>query len=177
MHHKKRTRKKNIDQKWPVKDWLVSHIMLDLALEAIFKRIKLDRDHDVPYLAGYSLDGKTIYIDRHMPESFINSSGKTIKTDRFLILHEAVEKTLIEQLGLRYQFAHQIALRAEQAAVRADNISWTEYDHFAQQYIKEIGDEKLSSVPDDLDMKPYKDEHDVELIERMQLSLKEEELK
>jgi len=24
--------------------------------------------HDIPYLAGYSKDGKTIYIDRHMPD-------------------------------------------------------------------------------------------------------------
>jgi hypothetical protein len=31
---------------------------------------KVDRAHDVPYLAGYSLDGKTIYIDRHMPRAF-----------------------------------------------------------------------------------------------------------
>ena len=31
---------------------------------------KLDRKHDIPYLAGYSQDGKTIYIDRHMPQNF-----------------------------------------------------------------------------------------------------------
>jgi hypothetical protein len=27
-------------------------------------------EHDIPYLAGYSQDGKTIYIDQHMPPSF-----------------------------------------------------------------------------------------------------------
>ena len=54
--------------------------------------------HDIPYLAGYSLDGKTIYIDRHMPQIF-KFRGRTIDTDRFLILHEEVEKTLIDQLG------------------------------------------------------------------------------
>jgi hypothetical protein len=151
---------------FPEKDWLVSHIMLDLAVEAILKKVKLDRKHDIPYLAGYSLDGKTIYIDRHMPESFI-SEGRTIKTDRFLILHEAVEKTLIDKLGLHYQFAHQIALRSEEAAVRADYISWSEYDNFIQKYIKEIGDETLTHVPADLDCKPYRDEHDNLLLKRM----------
>ena len=44
--------------------------MMDRALDAVVRRVKkLDRAHDVPYLAGYSLDGKTIYIDRHMPRA------------------------------------------------------------------------------------------------------------
>jgi len=172
MHHKKSTRAQKQLQAWPEKDWLVSHIMLDLAVESILKRIRLNRQHDIPYLAGYSISGKIIYIDRHMPESFVNKAGRTIKTDRFLILHEAVEKTLIEQLGLRYQLAHQIALRTEQAAVRADRISWKEYDQFTQKYIKELGSEKLSKVPEDLDLKPYQDEHDAELIQRMNQSLR-----
>lgn len=175
MHHKKRTRPHRLHPSWPAKDWLISHIMLDLALNTILKRIKLIRDYDIPYLAGYSKDGKTIYIDRHMPESFVTKTGRIVKTDRFLILHEAVEKTLIEQLGLRYQFAHQIALRAEQAAVRADKISWREYDNFTQNYIKEISCEELHSVPPDLDIKPYKDEHDLELLERIEKALKNPE--
>jgi hypothetical protein len=76
----------------------------------------LDRKHDIPYLAGYSKDGKTIYIDRHMPSSF-RYDGRDINTDRYLILHEEVEKTLIDRLNLHYLHAHQIATRAEQAAV------------------------------------------------------------
>jgi len=73
------------------------------------RRVKnLDRDHDIPYLAGYSRDGKTIYIDRHMPPSF-RYRGRDIDTDRFLILDEEVEKTLIDQLELHYLHAHQIA--------------------------------------------------------------------
>ena len=155
----------------PEKDWLVSHVMLDLAIEQILTRIKLDRSHDVPYLAGYSQDGKTIYIDRHMPESFQTQDKRTVKTDRFLILHETVEKTLIDQLGLHYEFAHQIALRSEQAAVRADKISWHEYDAFMQIYIKEIGDERLKKVPANLDTKPYRDEHDDQLLKRMKKAM------
>ena len=62
---------------------------MDRALDAVVRRVKkLDRAHDVPYLAGYSLDGKTIYIDRHMPRAF-RFGGRSIETDRFLILHEA----------------------------------------------------------------------------------------
>ena len=74
-------------------EWYVSSLMMDRALDAVVRRVKnLDRDHDIPYLAGYSRDGKTIYIDRHMPPSF-RYRGRDIDTDRFLILHEEVEKT------------------------------------------------------------------------------------
>src|SRR3984885_9841583 len=152
-------------------EWYVSSLMMDRALDAVVRRVKkFDRKHDIPYLAGYSLDGKTIYIDRHMPPSF-KFRGRTIETDRFLILHEEVEKTLIDQLGLHYLHAHQIATRAEEAAVRADGILWRDYDRFMQKYVKHIGDERLKDVPEDLDLKPYRDEHDFDLIKRMQKAL------
>jgi hypothetical protein len=148
-------------------EWYVSSLMLDRALDAIVRRVKnFDRKHDIPYLAGYSRDGKTIYIDRHMPRSF-KLRGRTIETDRFLILHEEVEKTLIDQLGLHYLHAHQIATRAEQAAVRAAGVNWRDYDRFMQKYVKRIGDERLTRVPEDLDTKPYRDEHDDDLLRRM----------
>jgi hypothetical protein len=154
-------------QKLKVPEWYVSNLMLDRALDAIVRRVKsFDRDHDIPYLAGYSQDGKTIYIDRHMPKSF-KYKGRSVDTDRYLILHEEVEKTLIDQLGLHYLHAHQIATRAEQAAVRAAGIKWRDYDKFMQRYVKRIGDERLTNVPADLDTKPYRDEHDMELLHRM----------
>ncbi|MFL5050798.1 MAG: hypothetical protein ACJ8D4_11855 [Xanthobacteraceae bacterium] len=154
-------------QKLRIPEWYVSSLMMDRALDAIVRRVKkLDRDHDIPYLAGYSQDGKTIYIDRHMPRSF-TYRGRTIETDRYLILHEEVEKTLIDQLGLHYLHAHQVATRAEQAAVRAAGVTWRAYDRFMQKHVKRIGDERLSRVPADLDLKPYRDEHDLDLLRRM----------
>jgi len=147
--------------------------MLDRALDAILRRVRLDRSRDVPYLAGYSKDGKTIYIDRHLPENFIYR-GKEIAVDRYLILHESVEKTLIDELNLHYQHAHQIATRAEEAAVRADRISWRAYDRFMQRYIKRAGSERLIRVPKDLDLKPYRDEHDKDLLMRLQKAEKAE---
>jgi hypothetical protein len=150
-----------------IPEWYVSSLMLDRALDAIVRRVKnLDRNHDIPYLAGYSNDGKIIYIDRHMPRS-MKFRGREVDTDRFLILHEEVEKTLIDQLNLHYLHAHQIAARAEEAAVRAAGVGWREYDRFMQKYVKKIGDERLKKVPADLDLKPYRDEHDLDLLERM----------
>jgi hypothetical protein len=148
-------------------EWYVSDLMLERALDAVIRRLKkLDREHDIPYLAGYSVDGTVIYIDRHMPTTF-KQRGRAIETDRFLILHEEVEKTMIDRLNLHYLHAHQIATRVEKAAVRACGINWDDYDDFMQSNVKHIGDERLTKVPADLDLKPYRDEHDTELLERM----------
>ena len=154
-------------KKLRIPEWYISSLMLDRACDAIVRRVRnLDRKHDIPYLAGYSNDGKTIYIDRHMPRT-MKYRGREIDTDRFLILHEEVEKTLIDQLNLHYLHAHQIASRAEQAAVRAAGINWRDYDRFMQDNVKHIGDERLTKVPADLDLKPYRDEHDDDLVKRM----------
>ena len=51
--------------------------------------------------------------------------------------------------------------------MRADAISWRAYDRFMQQYVKKMGDERLTKLPDDLDLKPYRDEHDLDLMRRM----------
>ena len=163
-------------KKLRIPEWYVSSLMMDRAVEAILRRASLDRGHDVPYLAGYSVDGRTIYIDRHLPRSFL-FRGRRIEVDRYLILHEEIEKTLIDQLGLHYLHAHQIATRAEQAAVRADKIQWRAYDAFMQQYVKPIGDEKLERLPSDLDLKPYRDEHDDDLVARMSKAMAKAETK
>jgi hypothetical protein len=151
-------------------NWFVSSLMMDRAVDAILRRVRLDREHDIPYLAGYSQDGKTIYIDRHLPHT-LHTGKRDVDTDRFLILHESVEKTLIDQLGLHYLHAHQIALRSEEAAVRASGLTWRDYDRFMQKYIKRAGDERLSKVPADLDTKPYRDEHDDDLLRRMEAAV------
>src|SRR5262252_6462623 len=40
-----------------------------------------------------------------------------------------------------------------------------------QKYVKRIGDERLTKVPADLDLKPYRDEHDDDLVQRMLASI------
>jgi hypothetical protein len=154
-------------------DTLVSEAMLRTAVQRILGRVKLDRSYDIPYLAGYSRSGKIIYIDRHLPKSFV-MRGRRVFVDQYLILHETVEKALLDELGLHYQHAHQIALRAEEAGVRAAKISWREYDRFMQKYIKVVGDEKLQRIPPELDIKPYHDEHDTKILIGMQRVIRRE---
>ena len=152
-------------------DTLMSGAMLKQAVDAILAWATLDRRHDIPYLAGYSRDGRTIYIDKDLPKSFATRAGTRVAVDRFLILHESVEKSLLDDLGLKYQHAHQIALRAEQAAVKAAGVPWREYDRFMARHIKEA-DDVIDRLPRDLDIKPYRDEHDTQLLKRMQSAVR-----
>jgi len=153
-------------------DTLVNSEMLSHAVREITKRVHLDCDHDIPYLAGYSVDRSKIYIDRHLAKQFTDHAGCRHEVDRFLILHEATEKAMIDTWGLHYQHAHQIALRAEEAAVRAEGIEWRDYDRFMQQWIKTADSNQLTKVPINLDLTPYLDENDTELIKVMQRAMK-----
>ena len=61
--------------------------------------------------------------------------------------------------------------------MRADRIQWRAYDGFMQKYVKQIGDEKLEKLPSDLDLKPYRDEHDYDLVARMSKAMAKAETK
>ena len=97
------------------------------------KAIPVIKKYDVPYLCGYSKDGKTIYFDRHL-----NVSMKGHDLTQFLKIHECSEKTLLDLFHLDYQQAHHIATHLERQAVEAAGIKWSEYDAFLRPQIKEV---------------------------------------
>jgi hypothetical protein len=137
------------------------------ALDAIRRRItKVDRSHDIPFIAGSSKDGKTIFIDRHLPPTFTHLLKK-IRIEPFIVVHEKVEKALLDELGLHYLHAHQIALRMEREAVKEAGVSWRAYQSFMKKYEKPISEEHLKKVPHNLELQPYRDEKEFSLLERM----------
>ena len=129
-------------------------------------RQRIDRSHDIPYLAGYSQNGRTIYIDRSFPRAFV-ARGQRVFVDRFLAVHERTEKALLDALGLTYPQAHRLALRAEKEAVRAAGVPWNAYRRFMQKHIRRAARKPLARVPRDLDLKPYRDSKDFALLRRM----------
>jgi hypothetical protein len=100
--------------------------VLSDAVKAIGRRVRVSHDYDIPYIAGYSADGHTFFIDRHLPRTF-RWLMRTVRVESFLLTHEIVEKVLLDELRLHYLHAHQIAVRAERDAVRAAGISWWAY--------------------------------------------------
>ena len=126
---------------------------------AKIKFITINKNYDIPYLAGYSKDSKTVYIDRHVKTKF-----KGIDIAPFLRIHEVVEKTLLDIDHLTYQEAHHMATHFERQAVEAAKLDWNEYSAYLNPYIKVVRKEHLTKVPKDLDLKPYKDEHDRKIL-------------
>jgi len=112
---------------------------------------KFNNKYDVPELAGYSVDGKTFYVDRHMPR-FMFHNGKKIDTYKYLLIHETTEFTLRTQLGFSYNHAHELATIAEWWQFIKDNGEiYKAYNDFCQKYVKLTEDESKRDIPPDLE--------------------------
>jgi hypothetical protein len=144
----------------------ISDDVLNEVVKSLRKRVKIDHSYDIPYIAGYSKDGRTIYLDRHLPRSFRSWTSRVYVTP-YLVTHEIVEKALLDEVGLHYLHAHQIAIRTERAAVEAAGISWRTYERFMKRYEKAIEEEKLQRVPRNLDLTPYRDLEDFALLRKL----------
>lgn len=131
----------------------------------LVRKVKIDREHDIPYLAGYSKDGKTIYIDRHLPRTFAYQ-GKRVVVSKYLLIHERTEKALEEALGWRYAKAHAVATDEEHKAVRKV-VPVAVYENWLKPHIKTAESERLTKVPKDLDTEPYRDSKDAGTIRRL----------
>ena len=149
--------------------YLMSDDMLNDAMGVLLKSVKVNTKYSIPYVAGYSIDGKTIYIDSGIPKEY--KDGKKIyDIHRYLKIHEIIEKTLLDKFkknGMTYFYAHQVALRAEKAAVEADGWNWESYNKFCEFYIKSDEHEDIKSIPKHLDLEPYIDSGDKELVKHM----------
>src|ERR1700692_4096115 len=93
-------------------------------------RLKVDRTHDDPYLAGESQNHRCLYVDRRVPKTMM-VKGKAFDPAKYLAGHESVERKHMDR-GMKYQPAHRLALKAERKAVEANGIDWNGYQ--AQMY-------------------------------------------
>ena len=131
--------------------------------------VPIIRKYDIPYLGGYSSDGKRVYIDRHLN---LRYKGKDIS--KFIRMHEVAEKAALDIFELDYQHAHKVANHVERQAVEKAGLKWIEYCDHLDPFIKEVSKEHIESVPHDLDLTPYKDEHDKKLLKSLQSKINEE---
>lgn len=156
-------------------DWKIEPDIFHASVDELLKCFYVCDSFDIPYVAGYSENGGTIFIDKDMPEGYTSKkSGTFVATDRYLIVHEAIEKILLlyfkqyAPTGHLYQLAHQVALRNERLAVETDGHDWDEYNAFMMKWVKKVVDLEITNVPEDLDLEPYIDEDDFQLLAKMQ---------
>lgn len=147
--------------------WTYSDKTFLHATKKILSLFKIDYSHDIPYVAGYDVSGKTIFIDKD-----IYNEIKKQKLDDYLTplcMHEAIEKIiLMHSPEIPYLFAHQNALRLEEELLASMKIDKKKYNAFMSKYIKKIAHLKeYPDVPKNLDLKPYEDEKDYETLKKM----------
>jgi hypothetical protein len=143
--------------KYGPRDWLLTKGNTIRAVASVEAAKKINRKYDVPDLAGYSRDGKTLYIDKDCPEE-IEYAGREIEVDKYLLLHELIEDALIRANGSDYLDSHQIACLGEKEAVEtAEGMgAWEVYAKFMQEQINKAWNKKGKlNTPPDLDPKPY----------------------
>jgi hypothetical protein len=114
----------------------------------------INRNHDIPYLAGTSNDGATVYIDRRVPTE-LTVKGKTFDPAPFLAVHERTEHGLMVRRGESYETAHREALKAERDAVEDAGIDWPGYQAEMARLAGATEHEQAKVPPADLYTKPY----------------------
>lgn len=150
---------------------------------AIRDNVRIVRTYDIPFLAGISRSGWTVYIDKDLPVTLRLPSG-TIRTDAPLVLHEWVEY-LVEKYGgllkqgflahmfavsgnpkalagsqdsFSYALSHQLAQHLEKQAVEYEGIDWKEYTAAMDTAIAAALKKVPKSCPPDLYLEPYEDD-------------------
>ena len=122
-------------------------------------KIIIDIAHDIPYVGGASLDGSVIYLDRNLPASFVDSTGQSVPIHPFLVLHEVVESSLLDKLGMKYNEAHRLAMAAESAALLQAGFHPDEYYHAIYMHQRDtLVVENILSAPTDLNLLPYEED-------------------
>lgn len=116
--------------------------------------VKVDQKHDVPFCAGMSEDGKTMYVD-----SKINLKRGGVDRTKPLMVHEVVEYLLIKYFGMKYLEAHNIAIAAEEACGRAEGLPMGKYAQLWDEDIRAVGSRgKYPNIPKDLQTQQYQQE-------------------
>jgi hypothetical protein len=116
--------------------------------------VKVDQDHDVPFCAGMSTDGKTMYVDHS-----IDLKRGVIDRTKPTMVHEVVEFLLITYFKMKYLEAHNLAIAAEQACVRAQGIPDHTYNKLWDEDIRRVGSRgKYTNIPKDLQTQQYQQE-------------------
>jgi hypothetical protein len=125
------------------------------AMDALYASSRIDVGFEVPFVAGYDRDdGSYVMIDCSVPLAPV-LGGQAFPVAKLLNLHERIEKGLLDEYGLRYQSAHQIALRTEKYASDTMHLRWKSYDDMITTVAERIYARVPRLVSDRLDLQPY----------------------
>jgi hypothetical protein len=144
-------------------------------MQNYYRDYVVNKEYDIPYLGGYSVDGHTVYLDRHLPDEItFEQDGRkyNFRPSETIPYHERFEKAIMDAIGWSYSHAHRAANANERRYVVQLGLPWSEYQKSLEPYIKADEIEKLVKVPPDLDMRPYYDPPvDHKLVDRLEQAM------
>lgn len=128
--------------------------------------MKVVHKYDVPYGAGTSKDGKTVYIDHRVPKE-LDVNGKKMNVVKALVAHETAEKKAMDK-GIKYQKAHDLfAVPAENKQVRSQGVDPKKYNKKLDKTLDKVVKKIDAPEPPDLEPKPYKDTKKMSLLKNL----------
>ncbi len=148
----------------PATKWIAR--VRDALRRGEFPPFRVNHKFDIPYLGGYSVDGRTIYLDRRLPDMFRMGTHHA-NLGEFVTVHERVEKWFLDTYHSAYLRAHRIATAMEHQAVREAGLDPVKYEAALRPYIRRCDDETVKRVPVDLDLTPYEDEDDRRILSEL----------
>jgi hypothetical protein len=151
----------------------LGEVLAQAPVKAAFAKVgqRTSFAYDIPYLGGYSQDGRQVYFDRNLPRH-VAIAGKSTMIVKYLKVLETTEKAILLAGRLKgrafdYQEAHILATQAERRALEADGHDWDAYSKALEPVIAHAARKPLHHVPSDLDLEPYRDEGAKALLARI----------
>ena len=116
--------------------------------------VKVSTDYDIKYTGGYSLDGKTIYLDEHFPR-ILHVEGKEVDTVKSIGLHHELPEKWFSDEKYEYPYAHEIATGIEKQYVESLGVTWKGYCDEVDKNLRKVYNRELGKSPSNLDLAPY----------------------
>lgn len=116
--------------------------------------VRVSLKFDIKYTGGYSMDGKTIYLDEHYPK-FFEVEGKSVSTVESIGLHHELPEKWMSDNGYEYPYAHEIATGIEKMYVESLGVTWKGYCREVDRNLRKVYSRLLEKSPPSLDLAPY----------------------
>ncbi len=116
--------------------------------------VKVSTDFDIKYTGGYSLDGKTVYLDEHFPP-ILKIQGKDIDIRKTIGLHHELPEKWMSDEGYEYPYAHEVATGIEKEYVISLGVTWKAYCDEVDKNLRQVYRRTLEKSPPSLDLAPY----------------------
>lgn len=116
--------------------------------------VRVSTAFDIKYTGGYSLDGRTVYLDEHFPVT-MKFGDKIIDSRESIGLHHELPEKWLSDDAYEYHYAHETATGIEKKYVESKGVTWKEYCSEVDRNLRNVYRRKLGKTPASLDLAPY----------------------